>query len=66
MTGTRKEALEVVLDRVPCIHHPVQFRKDKEEATIQALINSGSEGNVMTPAYAKKLGFWTQRTDIGA
>ena len=33
----------------------MQFRKDKE-VTIQALIDSGSEVNTMTPAYTKKLG----------
>ena len=52
--GTSKEAPKVILDWVPYIHYPVQFCKDKE--TIQALINSGSEINAMTPAYAKKLG----------
>ena len=61
MTGTTKEAQvtqktqerkEVILDQVPCIHYPVQFQKDKR-AIIQSLINSGSEVNAMTPAYAK-------------
>ena len=66
VTGASKKAPEVVLDRVPCIHYPVQFRKDKERATIRALIDSGSEVNAMTPAYAKQLGFRTQRTNIGA
>ena len=56
ITGASKEALEVVLDRVPCIHSIVQFRKDKEGATIRALINCASEVNVMAPAYAKQLG----------
>ena len=65
VTGASKEAPEVVLDRVPCIHYPVQFRKDKEGTTIRALIDSGSEVNAMTPAYAKRLGLWTQKTDIG-
>ena len=66
VTGASKEAPEVVLDRVPCIHYPVQFRKDKEGATIRALIDSGSEVNAMTPAYAKQLGLQTRRTDIRA
>ena len=65
MTGASKKVPEVVLDWVLCIHHPVQFRKDKEE-TIRALINAGSEVNVMTPAYAKKLGLRTRKTDVGA
>ena len=55
MTGASKEAQKViVLDRFPSIYYPVQFRKDK--ATIQALIDLGSEVNAMTPAYAKQLG----------
>ena len=65
MTGASKEAQEVIfLDRVLYIYYLVQFQKDK--ATIQALINSGSEVNAMTPAYAKQLGFRTRRTDVKA
>ena len=60
-----KEAQEVILDRMPCIHYPVQFRKDKG-ATIQALIDLGSKVNAMTPAYAKQLGLQIQKTDVGA
>ena len=68
MTGASKEAQvtqEDALDWVPCLHYLVHFRKDKG-ATIQALIDSGSEVNAMTPAYTKKLGLQTQRTDVGA
>ena len=54
VTGANKEAQEVILGRVPCIHYPVQFQKDKE--IIKALIDSGSKVNAMTPAYAKQLG----------
>ena len=64
MTGVSKEASEVILDWVPCIHYPIQFRKDKE--TIRTLINSGDEVNAMTPTYAKKLGLRTQKTDVRA
>ena len=64
MTGANKEAQEVILDRVPCIHYPVQFQKDKE--VIKALINSGSKVIAMTPAYAKQLGLQVQKTDVGA
>ena len=64
VTQATEEGKEVILDWVPCIHYQVQFRKDKE--TIQALINSGSEVNTMTPAYAKKLGLRTWKTDVGA
>ena len=65
VTGTSKEAQKViVLDRVPCIHYPVQFIKDK--ANIWALINSVGEVNVIIPAYAKQLRLGTRRTDVGA
>ena len=64
VTQATQKGKEVILDRVPCIHYQVQFRKDKE--TIRALIDSGSEVNAMTPAYAKKLGLRTQKTDGGA
>ena len=60
MTDPRKKAQEFF----SCIHYPVQFKKNTTE--IQALINSKSEVNVIAPAYAKKLGFWLQKTDIGA
>ena len=65
VTQVTHEGKNVILDWVPCIHYPVQFRKNKE-ATIQVLIDSGSEVNVMTPAYAKILSFWTQRIDVRA
>ena len=64
MTGANNEAQEVILDRVPCIHFPVQFQKDKE--VIKAVINSGSKINAMTTAYTSKLGFWVQKTDVRA
>ena len=50
MTGPRVEALE----RIPCIHYLVQFKKDM--AKVRALIDSRSEVNTIAPAYAKKLG----------
>ena len=66
MTEASKEAQEViVLDQVPCIHYLVQFRKNNG-ATIQALIDSGSEVNAITPAYAKQLGLQVQKTDVKA
>ena len=64
VTGASKEATKVILDWIPYIHYSVQFHKDKE--IISALINSGSEFNVMTLAYAKKLGLRIQKIDIGA
>ena len=66
--GASKEAQvtqEVALDRVSCLYYPVHFWKDKG-ATIWALINSVSEVNTMTPAYAKKLSLRAQKTDVGA
>lgn len=60
VTGTSEEALELVL----CIHYPVRFQKDQEE--VQALLNSGSEVNVITPAYATKLGLPIKKTNVGA
>ena len=59
MTGTSLKA--VVLERVPYICYPVQFQKDQ----VQALINSGSKVNAMTPAYALKLGLITRKIDVG-
>lgn len=37
----------VVLIKVFCIYYPIRFKKNE----IQALIDSGSEVNAMTPAY---------------
>ena len=65
VTEASKEAQKVILDRVPCIHYPLQFRKDKE-ATIQALINLDSKVNTITPAYAKQLDFSVRKTNVGA
>ena len=65
MTETSKEAEEMILDRVPCIHYSVQFRKDKG-STIWALIDSGSKVNAMTPAYTKQLDLQIQKTDVKA
>ena len=56
---------KVILDWVSCIHYLVQFWKDKR-ATIRAVIDFGSEVNVMTLAYAKKLGIQIQRTNVSA
>ena len=64
VTRTNNEAQEVILDRIPCIHYPVQFGKDKE--VIRTLIDSDSKDNAMTLAYASKLGFWVQKTYVGA
>ncbi len=41
------------------IRYPVQFQAQQ----VKALIDSG---NAITPAFAAKLGFSTQPTDVGA
>lgn len=64
MTGASNKALEVILDLVPCIYYLVQFEKDK--ATVQALIDSSSKVNAITPAHAKQLDLQTQKTDVKA
>ena len=61
MTETSKED-DVLLQRVPCVHYPIQFKKKE----VQALIDSGSEVNAMSPAYASKLGLRVRHTDVGA
>ena len=62
MTSAREELLE----RVFCIHYPVQF-KDTSEAQVQALIDSKSEVNAIYPTFAKQLGgFSIRTTDHGA
>ena len=65
VTEANKEAQKVILDRLPCIHYPVQFRKDKG-ATIRAFIDSSSKVNAMTPAYAKHPGLQVRKTNVGA
>ena len=61
VTGAREEALE----RVPCIHYPLQF-KDTDRAPVQALIDSGSEVNAVHPSFDKQLGLSIRPTDVGA
>ncbi len=50
------------LQRMLYIRYPVQFQNNE----IQALIDSDSEVNAMTKAYATKLGFTTRKTSVGA
>ena len=61
MTETNKE---LTLERVPCIHYLLCFQKDT--TGIRALVDSGSEVNTMTPAYAAKLDLQVQKTNIRA
>ena len=65
MTGPTTEASKVrVLDRIPCICYFVQFRKDKSK-DILALLNSKSEVNAITLAYAAHLDLKMRVTDVG-
>ena len=61
---------EVVLKRVPCIHYPVRFQEDSgqegQQQQVRALLDSGSEVNAMSPAYAERLGLKTWKTNVGA
>ena len=56
---------EVVLKRVPCIHYPARFQEGQQQQ-VRALLDSGSEVNAMSPAYAEKLGLKTRKTYVGA
>ncbi len=51
-----------LLQCMPCIRYAVQFQNNK----IQALIDSGSEVNTMTPAYATKLGLTIRKISVKA
>ena len=64
MIGANKEALKVrVLDRVPYIYYPVQFRKDKDKDVL-ALLDSRSKVNAMTPTYTAHLDLKVRMTDV--
>ena len=66
MTGASKEAPKVkVLDKVACICYLVQFGKDKGK-NVLALLDFGSEINMMNLAYAAHLGLKVRVTNIGA
>ena len=60
-TGAREEALE----RVPCIHYPVQF-KNTSETQVQVLIDSRSEINAIHLTFAKQLGLPIRPIDVRA
>lgn len=56
---------KMVLEMIFCIYYLLCFCKEKK-VKIRALINSGSEANAMTPAYALKLGLKIRFTNIEA
>lgn len=45
----------LLLKYLSYIYYSMQFKKN--QAKIQALLNSGSEVNIITPAYTTRLGF---------
>ena len=55
---------EKVAVKISCIYYPVWFQEDQEQ--ISVLLNSNSKVNAMSPAYAKKLGLKTQKTNVKA
>ena len=61
MTETSKKD-DVALQKILYIHYPIWFKKKE----VQALIDSGSEVNAITLAYALRLGRRVYRTDIRA
>ena len=64
VTDASKKVLKIkVLDKILCICYPVQFRKDKNKDVL-ALLDSGSEVNVMTPAYTAHLVLKVRVTNI--
>lgn len=52
----------MALQKVLYIHYLIWFKKEE----VQALINSVSEVNAMTPMYASKLGLNVYHIDVGA
>ena len=54
----------VSLEQVPYIPYPLCFYKNT--AGVRALIDSGNEVNVMSPAYASKFGLKVHHTNVGA
>ena len=60
---------EEVVIRVLCIHYPVQFQEGQRQEgqeQVRTLLNSGSEVNAMSPAYVKRLGLKTWKTNVRA
>lgn len=53
-------AISEGLQHLLCIRYLVKFQKDE----VQAVIDSDSKVNAMTPAYAAKLGLPNQKTSV--
>lgn len=56
----------LVLDKMPYIYYPVQFRKDKNKEVILRLIDSGKKVNPMTLAHAARLNLTAPKTNVKA
>ena len=65
MPLTKANKKKTFLKWVSCLLYPIQFLK-KHKENISAFINSGSEVNIISPTYAKKLGLHIRLTNIGA
>lgn len=55
----------IVLNTVPYIYYPVQFKKGVKKLA-KDLIHLDSMINIMTTAYAKQLGLQTRQTKVPA
>ena len=64
VTAANMEDILRLLEKILYIHHQLHFRKNLWKT--RALIDSSSEVNAMTPAYAAKLGLRVRETDIRA
>lgn len=54
----------LLLKCISCIYYLIEFKKDQTK--VQALLDSDSKVNVMTPAYAARLGFKIWPTNVEA
>ena len=61
-TSTSVNASSEALHRVPCILYLGHFEANQ----VEALIDSGSEVNAMTPGFAAKIGLIPRSTNIDA
>ncbi len=52
------------LQQVPFIRYLVWFQKEGQLQEVRSLIDSGSEVNAMTPAFAARLGLITRATNV--
>ncbi len=60
-TSVTDKKTEEDLEWVPCIRYPVTFKKNQ----IEALLDSGSEVNAMSQAFAQQLGLKIRKTNVG-